>query len=538
LRRARALNILQLYIRYVFVSPAAAETLAPRFGRYEIKGLLGRGGMGEVLRARFVGPAGVEREVALKRVRPDLTADPRFSARLVEEARLAARLVHPNLVTLLEFGREGDSYFLAFELVEGADLRSAVAAAGPPPAAALAYIGREVARALAFLHRGGGGASGAGAGGASGAGAIVHGDVKPGNVLVGVGGVVKLADLGVARAAGAAAAAAAGATGATSFYVAPGSIARALTPADDRYALGLTLVETATGAHPRGADLDAALLLLPEPLRAVVTRLLAPPERAWTSGEELLEALDRAVHALGEAGGVHAEAEAARWIEGIVRAFAPGRRTDEPGGTTLPARAGAGSTELSALETAAGPGPAEPAATAARGGSGEKVNAPPLRRRAPPARLVAIAAAAIAAGALTWIATRPAVRTVTLTAAATTASAAAAPRPATATGPRSASASPPATSVHTATAAATASGSATARPRATGTLSLNVNGTWARVEIDAKDYGETPLTNVPLAAGVHRIFLFNPETKRTLKLTVTIKAGEHLDRGALDLLAP
>ncbi|HEV8320687.1 MAG TPA: serine/threonine-protein kinase, partial [Myxococcota bacterium] len=368
-------------------APAAGERA--RFGRYELLSVLGRGGMGEVMRARVVGLAGVEREVALKRVRPDLTTDARFAARLVEEARLAARLTHPNLVTLLEFGREGDEYFLALELVEGADLRSAVAMGGPVPSAVVAYVGREVARALAFLHRGAGQRA-----------PIVHGDVKPANVLVGLGGVVKLADLGVARAAELVDGAGGSGAGSTAAFLPPwraGGEASAPSPRDDRYALGLTMLDAATGAQPRGDAVRPEVAKLPAPLGVVVARLLALPGAGTepATGEALVEAIDAAVHALGAAAGEHAEAATARWLDALVAA--PGvvhaRGTPVAHTPSVPTlaerRSGGVSTALSALQTAVPSAPAPPtAAPPSQAPPAVAAPAPETARR-PAARVVA-----------------------------------------------------------------------------------------------------------------------------------------------------
>src|SRR5204862_5802527 len=121
--------------------------------------------------------------VAIKLLGPD--ADDAFRARFADEARRAAAVVHPNVVTVFDEGRDGADAFMVMELVPGKTLREIVAERGPLPPHEVSRLIRQVAAALDAAHAAG----------------VVHCDVKPANVIVDPEGVAKLTDLGIARAA-------------------------------------------------------------------------------------------------------------------------------------------------------------------------------------------------------------------------------------------------------------------------------------------------------------------------------------------------
>lgn len=155
------------------------EEIASCFPQLEIKECLGRGGMGIVYKAR---QTQLDRFVALKILSPELVTDPRFADRFQREARALARLNHPNIVTIHDFGRAGDYYFLLMEYVDGATLRQVLQDGRMNPSEALAIV-PSICEAMQYAHSQG----------------IVHRDIKPENLLMDRQGRVKIADFGIAR---------------------------------------------------------------------------------------------------------------------------------------------------------------------------------------------------------------------------------------------------------------------------------------------------------------------------------------------------
>src|SRR3954468_296046 len=126
------------------------------FGSYRLIEKLGDGGMAMVYRAVIQGPEGFERPVVIKRVLPELSRDPKFVDMFLSEAKLCARLHHPNIVRVQALGEVGGEYFLAMELIDGLDLATALKRAydlkKPMPAGVACYIASELASALAYAH--------------------------------------------------------------------------------------------------------------------------------------------------------------------------------------------------------------------------------------------------------------------------------------------------------------------------------------------------------------------------------------------------
>lgn len=215
-------------------------------GRYLLGGVLGRGGVAEVYRAR---DRVLDRDVAVKLLRESVDDSDR--ARFLGEARVLAQLSHVGLVTVLDAGTTGDRPYLVMELVEGPTL-AAVLRDGPLPLDRVADVGAQVAGALAYAHEQG----------------VVHRDVKPANVLLGDRGFVKLADFGIARLIGDTVRhTRTGTSIGTPAYLAPEQVTgSAVGPPADVYALGLTLLEAATGerAFP-GTPTEAAMARLHRP---------------------------------------------------------------------------------------------------------------------------------------------------------------------------------------------------------------------------------------------------------------------------------
>ncbi len=213
------------------------EELAAAFPEYEILGILGQGGMGVVFKAR---QPRLDRLVALKILPPALAAQPGFAERFTREARALARLAHPHIVAVYDFGERAGFYYLLMEFVNGVNLRQAMRA-GITPEQALGLVPR-ICDALQFAHDHG----------------VLHRDIKPENILLDTAGTPKLADFGIAKMAGEEAArtglTATGAALGTAAYMAPEQIEKPSTVDHraDIYSLGVVLYEMLTGELPLG----------------------------------------------------------------------------------------------------------------------------------------------------------------------------------------------------------------------------------------------------------------------------------------------
>ena len=165
-------------------------------GKYELLEVAGTGGMATVWRATQRGAAGFKRTVAIKRIKEDVALEPKFRKMFIEEARVCAQLVHPNIVQIYDFGDDGGRYFIVMEWVEGMALSrylaTLVEVKSLPPWHVVAAIAIEAAKGLSAAHdrldNYGDSAP------------IFHRDVTPQNILLGLNGTVKLTDFGLARA--------------------------------------------------------------------------------------------------------------------------------------------------------------------------------------------------------------------------------------------------------------------------------------------------------------------------------------------------
>jgi tRNA A-37 threonylcarbamoyl transferase component Bud32/capsular polysaccharide biosynthesis protein len=214
------------------------EALAAQFPQFEILELLGQGGMGAVYKAR---QKDLDRVVALKVLPAEAGRDPAFAERFTREARALAKLSHPNIVGVHEFGQSGGFYFFAMEFVDGANLRQTLRAQKLSPREAMAIV-PQICEALQYAHDQG----------------IVHRDIKPENVLLDKQGRVKIADFGLARLLGkdpfgARLTRSAEVMG-TPQYMAPEQLEKPL-EVDHRadiYSLGVVFYEMLTGELPLG----------------------------------------------------------------------------------------------------------------------------------------------------------------------------------------------------------------------------------------------------------------------------------------------
>ncbi|MCP2256727.1 serine/threonine protein kinase [Streptoalloteichus tenebrarius] len=208
--------------------------------RYRVDGLLARGGMSVVYRGL---DTRLDRPVAIKVMDDRFSGDRKFTERFEREARAAARLHHPGIVAVHDQGvdrrPDGDRVFLVMELVEGGTLRDLLRERGALPVPVALSVLDPVLSALAAAHSAG----------------LVHRDVKPENVLIGRGGVVKVADFGLVRAVAEAGTTSASVILGTVAYLAPEQVATGAADArSDVYSAGLVLYEMLTGVPPYTGD--------------------------------------------------------------------------------------------------------------------------------------------------------------------------------------------------------------------------------------------------------------------------------------------
>lgn len=248
----------------------SARDLPRTFGAYEIVRRIAGGGAAEVFLARGRSVAGFEKHVALKMVHARNSRDPEATRRLIEEARLTARLRHRNIVQVIDLGEVEGRHYIAMEYVDGLDLgrlieRLKAVGALPSPAVA-AFVTREVCEGLEHAHRA--------TGDDAQALRIVHRDVSPPNVLVSYDGEVKLADFGLARATDRPSSTQAGVIKGKYSYLSPEQVrGLAVDARSDVFAAAAVLYELAVGVGPFP---DAPLPLL---LERVSRALIEDPAR-------------------------------------------------------------------------------------------------------------------------------------------------------------------------------------------------------------------------------------------------------------------
>lgn len=348
-----------------------------RVGKYVLGERLGVGGMAEVWRATVEGPHGFRKEVALKRVHPHHGANEEFTAMFIDEARIAARLQHANIVQVIDFDEVDGRLYLAMELIKGCDLRRILDFAArqkkPLQIAHACFIVGEILKALHYAH----GLSVDGI-----ALQLVHRDVTPHNVLVSVAGEVKLSDFGIAKAASKLSQTTMGRVKGKISYMSPEQIrGESADVRADVFSLGATAYELFTGTKLYDAETEGELIgkvmaasfvpprernrALDHDLETVLLRMLSPrrEDRYPSAGEALAELRacgDYASDALGLAGylaellpatvgrpemppdaaATHFEPVAAQWTTRTAAAAVVVREGENHQATTLTASSG------------------------------------------------------------------------------------------------------------------------------------------------------------------------------------------------------
>jgi serine/threonine-protein kinase len=273
----------------------AGVTFPQFIGRYRVLGFLGQGAMGTVYRGR---DEALERDVALKMMSAG-QADAESRARFKREAQAAARLQHPNIVTIYELGEHEGAPYMALELLEGVDLQRGIEAGIRPDPRATLPIVLQLLAGLGHAHEHG----------------IVHRDIKPSNVFLPRDRPVKIMDFGVARLASAMTTT--GAVVGTPNYMSPEQVrAGAVDGRSDLFSVGLILYELVTGERAFRGDSIVTLLfkivheapdlsLIPrgdqwERLRAVLIRAIArEPEERYPDARKMAAELSEALKELG-----------------------------------------------------------------------------------------------------------------------------------------------------------------------------------------------------------------------------------------------
>ena len=287
------------------------EPLFPQFSKFE---LLGVGGMGAVFRAR---QNSLDRTIALKILPRESGADPAFAERFAREARALAKLSHPHIVGMHDFGETGGYYYFVMEFVEGVTLREAIRKNSLTPAEALRVVS-EICGALQFAHDQG----------------IVHRDIKPENILLSKDGQVKIADFGLAKLLALPESelplTASRHIVGTPHYMAPEQMERPL-EVDHRadiYSLGVVFYEMLTGELPIGRfDPPSRKVIVDVRLDEVVLRTLQKePGRRYQHVSDVGHEVEHisGTHSHGPAAGVRHRVRAAKhWCQDRLAALKP-----------------------------------------------------------------------------------------------------------------------------------------------------------------------------------------------------------------------
>ena len=292
---------------------APARYSGTRLGRYQVGERLGSGGAASVYLARLEGPHNFERLLALKIIHEHLLEEKEFVDMFLDEANVAVRLNHPNIVHVYELAREGDALFMAMEYLDGQPLSSVYARAvelqKPVPFDVICWVGARAADGLHYAHKLSGD-DGEPVG-------LVHRDISPDNIFVTYDGQIRVIDFGIARAAGRIARTALGKVKGKYRYMAPEqALGRPFDHRVDLFALGATLYEVCLGSplfqgedevdtlskilDGQIPDLSTALPGFPAGFMPVLERMLASePEDRYHDAQAISRDLDAVVTSSG-----------------------------------------------------------------------------------------------------------------------------------------------------------------------------------------------------------------------------------------------
>ena len=540
-------------------------------GKYKLVKLIASGGMAEVYLARQAGAAGFEKLVCLKRILPHLARDKQFVEMFLNEARLAARLDHPNIVSIFDLGEANGNYFIAMEFIDGPSLRAVHKTAADRgehlPIPEICKIISMAAGGLQYAHDlrdPGGGPLG-----------LVHRDISPDNILVHRNGSAKVVDFGIAKAANSSSQTRTGTLKGKVAYMPPEQLrGEQLDRRTDVFALGVVLYELLAGKRPWEGTSEVALIgkiMTEEPTPLPVLRADAPPglvaivdkalakDRAlrYQSCHELQADLENLIVQMGQS------LTPAR-ISDFVKAYSPEPQSD----AAAPEHSSA---EIQQIEDEMNGTGAAPPLVKGRGKAQERDSRTVAMVAKPPAEssrgllyglaaFLAIALGGGLGGYWFFFHQEPAAAPVTVERATVgdSESFAAGPRAEPAPAVKEPAAKVPAQEP---AAAEPEKHAEPVRPRphrvaqvepqppivivkeapkpaapppeqpkptviAKGELVLLIRP-WARVEVDGRDVGTTPLDEpLMLAAGEHKVRLINTELQKDVMRTVEIRASE------------
>lgn len=275
-----------------------ADLIGRTLGPYQIRDEIGRGGMADVYLA--VQPS-IGRQVAIKVLSAHLLQDQTFVERFAREVQVIARLQHPHILPVYDFGEENGLYYIVMAYMPGGTLSERIHREGALPLDEVTRLTEQIASGLDFAHEKG----------------IIHRDFKPSNVLLDEKGNVYLADFGIAKMTEAAAQLTGSGIVGTPAYMAP-EMARqgGVTPLIDVYALGVTVFEMLAGHHPYQAETPVGIMMahsnepvpdvreahpeLPDAVQTIIERAMEKdPRRRTQSAGELASELRAVVDAIG-----------------------------------------------------------------------------------------------------------------------------------------------------------------------------------------------------------------------------------------------